>query len=214
MAGQHAISAAVQLNGNTSITMSSASDVLTLGGIVGGSGGLTMLGNGLLTLTNANTYLGGTTISGGTLQLGDGTSGHDGALLNTSGVTNDAVMVYNLSGIQTVGYPISGNGRLIKAGSGTLTLSNGDSTGPNGNGGILIMASGINSNIAVNPGAILQYASGGNLNNGCTITVNGGTLDLQDQSDYIGGLTMSNRAEVIATANTGVSYSLWPCPAT
>ena len=83
---------------------------------------LTKLGGNMLTLTGANTYSGPTTISGGTLQLGDGTSGHD-ATLATGGIVNNSALVYNVFASQTANYPISGSGGLTKTGSGTLTLS-------------------------------------------------------------------------------------------
>ena len=49
-------------------------------GLTSSGGNLTKVGNGALILTGTNTCAGGTLISGGTLQLGDGTAGHDGAL--------------------------------------------------------------------------------------------------------------------------------------
>jgi len=90
---------------------------------------LTKLGPNTLTLTAANTYTGRTTISGGTLQLGDGTAGHDGSVAGN--IVNNAALVYNLSGNQVYSGQISGNGSLTKTGNGTLTLNNGSSySGP------------------------------------------------------------------------------------
>ena len=54
------------------------SDALTYGGVISGTGSLTKSGTGTLTLTGDNTYTGGTTISAGTLQIGNGgTTGSD-----------------------------------------------------------------------------------------------------------------------------------------
>lgn len=88
-----------------------------------GVGALTQLGPGMLTLTASNTYSGATTISGGTLQLGTGTSGQDGSINGTSGVTNNGTLVYNIAGNLTAGYAISGGGGLVNVGSGAVTLS-------------------------------------------------------------------------------------------
>ena len=81
-------------------------------------------GTGQLVLTNLNNnYIGPTTVNGGTLQLGNGAAGNDGALTATSGVTDNATLVYNLYGSQTVNYAISGTGSLTKTGTGLLNLA-------------------------------------------------------------------------------------------
>ena len=48
------------------------SDVATFAGTISGAGSVNQIGTGTMILTASNTYTGGTTISAGTLQLGNG----------------------------------------------------------------------------------------------------------------------------------------------
>ncbi len=93
-------------------------------------------------LTGSNTYSGVTTISAGTLQLGDGTSGHDGVVSATGGIIDVASLVYNLYGTESYSGAISGRGSLTKTGTGTLVLQGTNTfTGVTGvSGGTLILA--------------------------------------------------------------------------
>ncbi len=88
-----------------------------------GNGGLTKIGAGTLTLSSTNTYLGGTTISGGTLQLGNG--GATGSIVDTSsiGLSNNASLIFDVSSPQTYSQIISGAGSVTQEGSGTTTLT-------------------------------------------------------------------------------------------
>ena len=107
--------------------------------IVSGSGGLTKLGGGMLTLTGSQTYTGLTTISSGTLRLGDGAT--DGALAGD--VLNDAVFAFDTAATGTFSGAISGTGSVAKLGAGTLTLtgSNGYEGGTRFSGGTLVLGS-------------------------------------------------------------------------
>lgn len=87
----------------------------TIGGSIGGSGGLTKTGSGTLTLSGPNTYTGGTTISAGTL-VGDTTS-------IRGDVTDNGALVFNQIADGSFGNVISGAGSLTKTGAGTLTLT-------------------------------------------------------------------------------------------
>ncbi|HKR76871.1 MAG TPA: autotransporter-associated beta strand repeat-containing protein, partial [Rhodanobacter sp.] len=87
----------------------------TFAGIVSGSGSLTKLGAGTLTLSGANTYSGGTTISAGALQ-GDTTS-------LQGNITDNASLIFNQGTDGTFAGIVSGSGSLTKLGAGTLALS-------------------------------------------------------------------------------------------
>ncbi|MFL0672041.1 MAG: beta strand repeat-containing protein [Erythrobacter sp.] len=89
-------------------------------GIISSDLALTKIGTGTLTLTGENLYGGSTTISGGTLQIGNG--GTTGTL-GGGEVVNNAALVFNRSNNLTVGNVISGSGTLTKQGAGTLTLT-------------------------------------------------------------------------------------------
>ena len=62
-------------NGANLLTVGGTSFTTINGAIGNGSGGLTKTGSGVLTLIGANTYSGTTTIQGGTLNIGSGTTG-------------------------------------------------------------------------------------------------------------------------------------------
>jgi fibronectin-binding autotransporter adhesin len=173
------------------------------GAIQNGVGGISLVvkGGGTQVLTGANTYTGSTTVNTGTLQLGDGTGGHDGSLA-TSGVTVNSALIYNLSGNQTVNYPISGSGSLTKTGGGKLQLGSANSvsaaTSVVINNGTLALASGaqmLSNNISIQSGGVFDVtaapftlASGQTLTGGRTgtpandilgsITLGGGVLNI------------------------------------
>ncbi len=81
---------------------------------------MTQAGTGTLVLTGNNDYSGTTTISSGTLQIGDG--GSTGSL-GTVGVSNDGVLAFNRSDTLTVGNAIGGLGSVTQFGSGTTVLT-------------------------------------------------------------------------------------------
>ncbi|MEX2141337.1 MAG: autotransporter-associated beta strand repeat-containing protein [Pirellulales bacterium] len=97
-------------------------------GAIAGSTGLLKSGTGTLILANANTYVGPTNITGGTLQVGNGgTSGSLGA----GDVTNESILAFNRSDASTASNVISGSGELRHIGTGALTLAGASTyTGP------------------------------------------------------------------------------------
>ncbi len=92
-----------------------------------GAGSLTKDGLGTLTLTGANSYSGGTTITAGTLQLGNG--GTTGSIVGN--VANSGVLAFNRSDVVTFGGTIAGTGGVWQVGSGQTMLT-ADSSGLSG----------------------------------------------------------------------------------
>ena len=95
------------------------SDAVTFSQAISGNGSVVQTGSGLLVLTNSNSYV-GTTISGGTLQVGiGGTTGS----LGSGPVADNAALLFDRSGNSAViAGTLSGSGSLIQVGTGTLTL--------------------------------------------------------------------------------------------
>ena len=127
-----------------------ANTTLTLSGLLSGSGGVAMTGDGKLSLQGNNTYTGGTTIAKGTLviqsdsNLGASSGGltfSGGALQTVSTMTTDrAVALNSLAMIQPdanttlkLSGLLSGSGGIAMLGDGTLSLS-GNNTFSGGTG--------------------------------------------------------------------------------
>lgn len=115
-------------NGNNASTLFS--------GVLSGTGGLVKAGSGVLALTGANTYSGGTTVTAGIL-LGNSTS-------LQGPIANNALVIFDQSANGTFAGVMSGTGALSKTGLGTLTLGGANSfsggTTITGNGAVAIAA--------------------------------------------------------------------------
>lgn len=114
----------VAISGNGSLVFS-RSDASSWAGSLSGGMALTKLGTNTLTLTGNHSHGGATTISGGTLELGNG--GTTGSLGNGP-VTSSGILRVNRSNAITLAGNISG-GTLSKVGAGTLTLAGDNSFG-------------------------------------------------------------------------------------
>ncbi|EDW4505844.1 AIDA autotransporter-like protein ShdA, partial [Salmonella enterica subsp. enterica] len=116
---------------------------------ISGSGQVVKSGDETLTLSGANSYTGGTTISGGTLVA------NNVEALGTGDVTNNATLELNTGG--DFDNAISGSGQVVKSGDKTLTLSGANSySGATTISGGTLIATHVN---ALGTGAIDNRAS-------------------------------------------------------
>ena len=112
----------ITLTGAGTIDVATSTE-LTYAGIITGSGAFTKSGDGQLTLTGVNTYTGASTISAGTLRIGNN-RGLGTAAGNTSVSSGATLDVNNSSGSEyTLSENIVGAGSLSKSGSGDIRLT-------------------------------------------------------------------------------------------
>gem|GEM_PF-2299898 len=129
-------------SGASAVTLGSDSSLggngnLIISGVISGAGkALTKVGAGLLTLSNAETYSGNTTVSGGTLALtGSGSFSSSpvitvatGATLDVSGISYSLSANQTLSGSGMINGPVTASTGSISPGTttalGTLTFNN------------------------------------------------------------------------------------------
>ena len=171
---------------------------LAIGNVIqDGPGGATALmksDSGTLVLTASNVFTGGTTINGGTLQLGNG--GGSGSIPDGS-VTTNGVLAFNRSDAVNVTGQISGNGGVQQIGAGTLALvpSAGSNTYQGGTtvtNGTLSFTQG-----ALGTGAVVvDPVSAGNST--ATLLWNGNSMDLTAQ-----GLSLNSGNTVFNLAGAG-----------
>jgi autotransporter-associated beta strand protein len=129
------------LAGTVGGTFDTSGGNLTITGSIadyGQLGSIAVIGGGTLVLSGNNTYTGGTTISAGTLQIGNG--GTTGSI--SGSVTDNSVFAINLSDAYAFGGLISGNGAFQQLGTGItiLTGANTYSGGTTLDGGTLDLA--------------------------------------------------------------------------
>ncbi|HEV7736839.1 MAG TPA: autotransporter-associated beta strand repeat-containing protein, partial [Chlamydiales bacterium] len=218
LAGGGATGGNVSLGGGT-LTLGNGSST-SYDGVISGGGGLTKIGSSTFTLTNTNSYLGGTTIAQGTISTGlAGALGSGPIAIGTSGIlqiTNtftlpntpvdlangSSIDVTGSNGLTLSGVVTGSGGSLTKVGAGTLTLSNASNnyTGPTNinSGTLLISAPGAlpsGSDVHDQGSLVFNYLGSGSYSGKITgsgsLTVQGGTIELLGKNTYSGGTLVS-----------------------
>jgi autotransporter-associated beta strand protein len=191
----------IDLNGTTTLT-----------GGISGTGQVSQIGSGTTILAGANNYSGTTTVSSGTLQIGDGAT--SGSL--TGDITDNSAVVFNRTDTSTYGGAITGSGTVTQAGAGTTILT-GNSTysgattitagtlqiGNGGTSGSLTSNIANSANLAFNRSDTSTY--GGVITGNGTVTVadaGSGTTILTGTNTYTGATTVSSGTLQIGNGGT------------
>ncbi len=211
----------IALTGNSTIASASGNPIIS--GIISGAFNLAKSGAGTLALAGNNTYSGTTTISAGTLQIGNASTA---GTLGTGNVTNNSALTFNRSDALTVSNVISGSGSLTQAGAGTTTLTGANTyTGAtNVNAGTLYIGGGVGGSIHttngwtsrsvnVNSGATLRIdrwfgagSLGQNDYSPGNLVINGGTLSYTGIGDSIGtGITDNGNGRTFTIGALGAT---------
>jgi autotransporter-associated beta strand protein len=112
---------AVAMNASRQVTVSSST--LAVGGIISGAFRLTKAGSGALTLSGANNYTGGMTLSAGTLNINNASA--LGTIAGTFIINGGTIDNTTAGSITTVNYPQTWGGDFTFAGSQNLNLGTG-----------------------------------------------------------------------------------------
>ncbi len=188
---------------------------------------LTMAGPGLLILGgSASTYVGGTTVSGGTLQLGsaNGLGSSFGSLGVTGGVLDLNGNSPTVNAVTLAGGSIVNSGSAASLTASSYTLVSGTASASLGgaaaavamNGPGLVLLSGSNNYAggATVSGGTLQLGNPNALGSSSgSLQVSGGVLDLGGQTVTTSGLG-GNGGSITSTANGGVLILTPTVPAT
>ncbi|MDP9964617.1 outer membrane autotransporter protein [Variovorax paradoxus] len=184
--------------GNAGLVRFAQPSDATYTGLVTGAGGIEKTGAGVLTLTADQAFTGLTTVSAGTLQLGNG--GTTGSVQGN--IVNNATLSVNRSNALTVSGTISGSGALVQAGAGTtiLTADNSYTGGTAIEAGTLQLGNGgatgsIVGNIANNATLVLNRSDALTLpgtisGTGSVVKEGAGTTTLTAANSYSGGTAL------------------------
>lgn len=191
---------------------------VNMNGTISGSGPLSLTGGGTTTYLANNTHTGTTTLSGGTLRIGDGGTigGASGSLVNNAAVIFDRSTDLTYSGL------ISGGGTVTKQNANTLVLSP-----ENTYAGLTTVAAGtlqsgnnspnliVGGSYDVASGAKLAFSRNRDTTQFLTQSISGaGDVEFQGQadgfftfqSDYAGTLSYTGQTIINLTLNPVVWY--------
>jgi autotransporter-associated beta strand protein len=163
-------------------------------------------------LSNTNTFTGAVTLAGNSrIQSDNGTL----ALSNTVGLGANTLDVGGNSNTTLSGV-VSGTGLVTKDGTGALTFSGASANTYSGlttvNAGALDLSKSANVNaiaggLTINSGGTVNLGAAGQISTTSAVTMAGGTLNLANNSNQVGNLTVSSNSTLDFGGGTNTANS-------
>lgn len=188
----HAVQTPITLSTGGLITEVAPSRTFTVSGVISGENlGLVKTGEGTLLLAANNTYSGNTSITAGTLVVGDGAT--SGSLAGS--ITNSGMLRFNRSDSLVLGQPISGAGNVVFAGTGDTTLS---------------VANTHTGTTSVTAGTLILAHASALQNSTLDYAATGGSLAVADPLEtlVLGGISGDKALPLINTLGTPLSLTV------
>ena len=194
---------------------------ITLSGCLSGAGSINKTGGGKLVLAGTNTYAGSTTISAGTLQIGDGSTNGGLGVADASAITNNGTLAFKRSAGLPDPRVFRGRGALEQLGCGSLVLggasnyaggttvsagrlvvNNAGGSGT-GSGAVTVQGTGLLGGTGAVSGAVSILAGGGLAPGSSvgTLTVNTLTLGAGTTNRFEFSTAPANDQVVVTNAN-------------
>ncbi len=184
----------INIGAGLTASLDSQANTLVLTGVIGdggsGTGSINKVGSGTVVLDNNETFGGSTTISAGTLQLGNADS--TGSV--PGNIVDNATLSINRVDSPTISNIISGTGNLVQSGASNVTL-NGSNT--------------FTGNTAINAGSIVLGNALALQNSTLNYNNQGGNLSFGSlTAATLGGLTGSQPLALLNTGATAVTLTV------
>lgn len=181
------------IGGGVTATVDDQGNTFTLSGLISqaaSSGALTKIGAGTVILSSNETYTGNTTVSNGTLQLGNG--GAAGSVSNN--IVDNATLALDQSVDYNLGNLISGSGGLNQIGSDNVTLT---------------AANTFSGTTIISGGSLITGTTNALQNSTLNYSSQGGVLSFGAQtSGTLGGLTGTQNLSLTNASSGAVALSI------
>ena len=163
----------------------------TVSAVLAGNNGINKTTSGSVALSGNNTFSGGMTLTGGTLEIAS--TGRLGGGAYAANITNNATLVYSGANNQALSGVISGSGALTQNSSSTLTLSgNNTYTGAT----------------TINAGTLTLAGTSGAAGSGNVTIVGGALLQIDNSASTTHINNISGAGNILHTAGAGITTTL------